>query len=130
MAASLPLDGARDHLDHFIIGEIDGELACTGGLEVYGADALLRSVVVTEEMRGRSCARQLLDRLMKNCIKLGVTRVYLLTTTAQSYFSRLDFAVVDRAQIPEAVGHSREFRGACPASATAMALQLNPAAPF
>lgn len=129
MAAGLPLDGARDHMDHFIVGEIDGELACAGGLEVYGADALLRSVVVAEEMRGRSCARQLLDLLIQDCIKLGVTRVYLLTTTAQAYFSKLGFTVVDRAEIPEPVRRSREFQGACPASATAMALQLNPSAP-
>lgn len=130
MAASLPLDGARDHMEHFIVGEIDGEMACAGGLEVYGADALLRSVVVAEEMRGRSCAQQLVDLLMQNCIKLGVTRVYLLTTTAQAYFSRLGFVVVDRARIPEPVRLSREFRGACPASASAMALQLNRDAPF
>lgn len=125
LAAGLPLDGARDHMDHFIVGEIDGELACAGGLEVYGADALLRSIVVTDEMRGRSCGRKLFDRLMQDCIKLGVTRLYLLTTTAQAYFSRFGFAAVDRADIPELVRLSREFQDACPASATAMALQLN-----
>lgn len=128
-AAGLPLDGARDHIDHFIVGEIDGELACAGGLEIYGADALLRSIVVTAEMRGRSCARKMLDQLMQDCARLGVTRVYLLTTTAQAYFARLGFAMVDRAEIPEPVRLSRQFQDACPASATAMALQLNRSAP-
>jgi amino-acid N-acetyltransferase len=124
-AAGLPLDGARDHIDHFFVGEIDGELACAGGLEVYGEAALLRSIVVADDVRGSGCGRQLVDRLTHECEQLGVTSLYLLTTTAQSYFSRLGFAVLDRAGIPKPVRLSREFQGACPASATAMALHIN-----
>lgn len=124
--AGLPRDGGRDHLDQFIVGEIDGELICAGGLEVYGTNALLRSMVVTTAMRGKGWARKLLDQLIQDCASLGVTRLYLLTTTARTYFSRSGFAVVDRATIPEPVLQSREFQGACPASATAMALNLQP----
>lgn len=127
--AELPLDGARDHIDHFFVGQIDGELKCAGGLEVYGAAALLRSIAVASDVRGRGCGRQLVDRLTQECEQLGVTSLYLLTTTAQSYFSRMGFAVVDRAEIPTPLRRSREFQGACPASATAMALHINRSEP-
>lgn len=129
LAAGLPLDGARDHIDQFVVGDIDGELACAGGFEVYGADALLRSVAVAEDMRGSGCGRQLIDLLTQECLQLGVTRLFLLTTTATEYFARLGFAIVDRADIPAAVRLSREFQGACPASATAMAISLSPSIP-
>ena len=30
----LPLEGARDHLDQFLVGSLDAELVCTAGLEI------------------------------------------------------------------------------------------------
>jgi amino-acid N-acetyltransferase len=124
LTAGLPLDGARDHANHFLVGEIGGELVCAGGLEVYGADALLRSIVVAADARANGCGRQLVARLIQLCEQLGVANVYLLTTAAQAYFSGLGFTVVNRAAIPEPVSQSREFKGACPASATAMARKI------
>lgn len=120
LAGGLPLDGAQDHLAHFMVGEAGGKLVCVGGLELYGADALLRSVAVNEESRGNGWGKQLLDRLTEQAAGLGIGRLYLLTTTADAYFSRLGYSEVSRAEIPDLLRGSREFQGACPASATAM----------
>jgi amino-acid N-acetyltransferase len=45
-ASGLPLDGAREHFGTYIVAELEGKLTSTGGLELYGNDALLRSVAV------------------------------------------------------------------------------------
>jgi amino-acid N-acetyltransferase len=120
LAAGLPLDGAQQHLSHFVVGEVDGKPICAGGLEVYGADALLRSIVVDDESRGKGWGNQLLARLTEHAATLSVTRLYLLTTSAEAYFLRRGFVAVPRPNIPEQLNFSRELQGACPASATAM----------
>ncbi|WP_228893963.1 arsenic resistance N-acetyltransferase ArsN2 [Pseudoduganella aquatica] len=124
LAAGLPLEGAQEHLAHFVVGEAAGKIVCAGGLEVYGADALLRSIVVDAESRGKRWAEQVLARLTEQALQLNVATLYLLTTTAESYFSRLGFLLVHRDHIPEQLIRSREFQGACPASAIAMKLYI------
>ncbi|MET3135396.1 N-acetylglutamate synthase-like GNAT family acetyltransferase/DNA-binding MarR family transcriptional regulator [Oxalobacteraceae bacterium GrIS 1.11] len=124
LAEGLPLDGAQEHLTRFTVGEASGQLVCAGGLEVYGADALLRSVVVDTESRGKGWGKQLLIQLTEQAAGLGVTKLYLLTTTAEAYFSRLGYGAVSRSRIPEQLKRSREFQGACPASATVMTMRI------
>ena len=126
LAEGLPLDGAKEHLAHFLVGEQGGQLACAGGLEVYGDVALLRSVVVAPEVRGKGLAKHLLADLAALAASLGISRLYLLTTSAESYFSGLGFRRVARSRIPGQLQQSREFQGACPASACAMALRIQP----
>jgi amino-acid N-acetyltransferase len=124
LAEQLPLDGAQEHLARFTVGEAGGRLVCAGGLEVYGADALLRSVVVDTESRGKGWGRQLLVHLTEQAAGLGVTKLYLLTTTAEAYFTRLGYGAVSRSRVPEQLKRSREFQGACPASATVMTTRI------
>jgi amino-acid N-acetyltransferase len=124
LAEGLPPDGAKDHLAHFLVGEQGGQLASAGGLEVYGGAALLRSVVVAPEARGKGLAKRLLADLAALAASLGIGRLYLLTTTAESYFSGLGFRRVARSRIPGQLQQSREFQGACPASASAMVLRI------
>lgn len=124
LAEGLPLDGAQEHLAHFVVGEMAGTLVCAGGLEVYGDDALLRSVVVDAGSRGKGWARQVLARLTEQALELGVSTLYLLTTTADTYFSKLGFRAVTRDAIPEQLILSRQFQGACPASASAMKMRI------
>jgi amino-acid N-acetyltransferase len=54
----------------------------------------------------------------------GVETVALLTTTAAGFFPRFGFRAVERATVPVALQASVEFRSACPASATAMVLDV------
>jgi amino-acid N-acetyltransferase len=123
--AALPLDGAREHLDHFVVGTINGQIVCAGGLEIYGSDALLRSVVVAERFRGMKYGLALMVKIMQLANERGVVRLFLLTTTAASYFGTLGFVPASRDEVPEAVKQSREFQGACPASATLLTALTN-----
>jgi amino-acid N-acetyltransferase len=54
----------------------------------------------------------------------GLAGVYALTTTAERYFPRLGFEVIERADVPAPVQESLEFRSICPASAVALRLKL------
>lgn len=124
--AALPLDGAREHLDDYLVGTVAGDIVCAGGLEVYGADALLRSVVVAPQCRGMGHGAALMASLMQLAKERGVAHLFLLTTTAADYFDGFGFAPASNDEVPQAMRRSREFQGACPASATLLAARVDP----
>lgn len=122
--ASLPLDGARDHLAAFVVAERGELLVGCAAVERYGDAGLLRSVAVAASERGRGTGTALVDRCLSDASSAGIRTLVLLTTTAERYFPRFGFEVIDRDSAPDAVRASAEFRGACPASATVMRLAL------
>src|SRR5262249_14936342 len=94
-----------------------GTLAGYGGLEVLGADALLRSVITVPEMRDRAYGVAIVSRMELLALRRGARTLYLLTTTAASFFEKLGYAAIDRSEAPPAVAATREFTIHCPASA-------------
>ena len=123
--ADLVLDDVSEHVHSFIVAEHDGELTGAMGLELRGGDALLRSAVVVPAARGAGVGRELFERMQSVAREHGVGTLYLLTTTARSYWTHLGFTPIAREEVPAAVRESVEFRGACPASATAMSFVLD-----
>jgi arsenite methyltransferase len=91
-------------------------VAGAAGLEVYGRDGLLRSVVVDPVWQGRGLARELVASRLHQAAKLGLRTVYLLTGTAAGYFSQLGFTPVDRSEAPQGLRDSPEFTSLCPDS--------------
>ena len=128
-ASALPLDGARDHLGEFILAERDGQVVGCAAVERYGDAGLLRSVAVASSERGQGTGTTLVGQCLSDASRSGIRTVVLLTTTAERYFPRFGFEVIGRDAVPEAVRASAEFQGACPASATVMALTLPAAQP-
>ncbi len=118
--AELPTAGVEESLDHFLVAEHEGDMVAAAGLEVHAPAALLRSVAVRPDWRGKGLARQLVDRLLAKATAAGIQDIYLLTTTAEHYFPRLGFVCVRRDEVPGGVQASIEFREACPASAVVM----------
>jgi arsenate reductase len=103
----------------------DAEIVAVAGLEVYGTAALLRAVAVAPSHRDRGLARRLVEDRLRVARERGLPRVYLLTTTAGSYFRRLGFEDVARAQAPDELRASPEFAALCPASAVCLARRLD-----
>ena len=126
--AKLPLSGARDHFDDFILATTDRIIGCIG-LERYGEAGLLRSLVVASPYRGKGTGRELVEACLDHARASGVTTVVLLTETAEQFFQNLGFARVDRGEVPKSVHASAEFQGACPSSAVAMQRRLVPGSP-
>lgn len=119
-ASGLPLDGVAQALPTFVVAEHGGRLVGVAGLEVCRDDALLRSVAVEPEWRSRGLGRALVTRAIENAEARGLHALYLLTTTAERYFPSFGFERIERADVPAGVRETKEFRDACPASATAM----------
>lgn len=123
-ASLLPLDGAKERLDGFIVARAEGRVVGCAGIEVYGEHALLRSVAIRTEARGKGLGDALVKRTIALAKERGATALYLLTTTAEGYFPRFGFLNVARTEVPSSLHSSAEFQGACPESATAMRLDL------
>jgi len=101
-----------------------GEIVAYAGFELYGADALLRSVVVLPGRRRAGQGRAMVSATLAEAGRLGATRVFLLTTTAKVFFERLGFAAIDRASAPAAILATRQIAGLCPSSAPLMVKAL------
>lgn len=96
-----------------------------GGLEIYGSDALMRSVVTLPPLRGRRIGAAIVTALEAEARLAKCRTVYLLTTTAQPLFEKLRYGVIDRAQAPAAIRASAQFSSLCPASAALMMKRLD-----
>ena len=122
--AGLPLEGVEEHFAHFLVAEAGPDLLGAIGMEVYGSEALLRSAVVTPDWRGRGVGTMLHDALVECAASLGVTRIVLLTTTAEAFFARRGFRTIPAASIGGPLRMSSEFQGACPSTAVCMERRL------
>jgi amino-acid N-acetyltransferase len=117
----LPISDITDeHLEHFFLVGPDGSPAGLVGLELYGTDALLRSLVVGENARGNGLGSTLVEHAEQYAATNGVRSIYLLTTTAETFFKRLGYEGIDRSQAPPSIKGTREFANLCPASSAFM----------
>jgi len=123
-ANKLPLDGARQHLNTYLLATSNGELVGSAGAEIYGHIALMRSVAVAPGLHQQGLGRALVGRLIEEARRRNITRLYLLTVTAPEYFAQFGFKRTKIEEAPVALKASAEFQGACPACAALMSLGL------
>ena len=116
----LPLDGASDFCESMVVARNVGQVVGAAALELYADGALLRSVVVDASVQGKGVGQQLTVAALALANKLGVSTVFLLTTTAADFFPRFGFERITREDVPASVRTSVEFQSACPASAVVM----------
>jgi amino-acid N-acetyltransferase len=128
-AAGLPLAGLTDHLGAAIVGRAEGRIVACAALEIHRDGALLRSVAVDGALRGHGLGAQIVSAALDLARRRGVTKAYLLTTTAEQYFRRFGFTPVTRDTVPPGVRRSVEFESACPAGAVAMEVLIDSALP-
>ncbi len=124
-ASDLPhRDVTAAMLSHFLLARDGGQLVGAIGLEPYGRVGLLRSLAVAEAERGRGLGIELTRALERRARELGVKDLYLLTTTAERFFGKLGYRVVQRADVPDAIRATTEFRDICPSSSVCMVKTL------
>jgi short-subunit dehydrogenase/N-acetylglutamate synthase-like GNAT family acetyltransferase len=115
------------HLQHFLVQRDDARLAGVVGLEMLGRVALLRSLAVPASYRGKGIGSQLTRKAEEYARSQGVEVLYMLTTTADAFFARRGYHLVDRNAVPTVVGETAEFQSLCPASATCRVKHLRTA---
>jgi N-acetylglutamate synthase-like GNAT family acetyltransferase len=109
-SAGLPVPDADDSPVQMMAAFAGPHLIGCVGWEQHGADALLRSLAVVEEVRGEGVGTALVNALLAVLEGIGITEVWLLTTGAADWFEHHAFTRSDREAVPEAVRASREFR--------------------
>jgi amino-acid N-acetyltransferase len=120
----LPPDGLDGHVGSLLVARQGSAIVGSAALELYGPDALLRSVAVDGTRRGCGLGRRLTEAALTLAHAHGVRRVFLLTETAADFFPRFGFRLVARTAVPASVQQSVEFSSACPAGALVMVREL------
>jgi amino-acid N-acetyltransferase len=123
-SSSLPADDLN-FTNHLLIGFYhESDPVGTGGLEIYGDYALLRSLSVKVGIRGQAFGSTITDHLISQAKKKKLKAIYLLTETAHAFFLKKGFKDVARADVPEEVKASTEFSKVCPTTAVVMKMAL------
>lgn len=121
----LPLDGLDGLWPTMVVArESSSTIVGVAAVEIYEGGALLRSVAVDPAHQGHGLARQLTEAALAMARRRGAATVFLLTTTAERFFPRFGFEVIQRDDVPAPVRASVEFQSACPASAVVMRASL------
>ena len=104
--------------------EEEESILAIGGIEVFAPYALLRSVAVLPEQRGRGLARKIVGQLESLAKKKDVAEIFLLTTDAAGYFENLGYRVRDRSHVPSEISSTSQFSDLCPSSSILMSKSL------
>ncbi len=123
-ANSLPFSDLMTSEITFLVATDGQQLQGCIGLEAMGEVGLLRSFAVEAAIQNQGIGKILFDSLIQYARQIGITDLYLLTTTAAGYFEKQKFEKISRDQVPLAIQNTAEFAGICPASATVMRLSI------
>jgi amino-acid N-acetyltransferase len=124
--AGLPHEDFAAHLANFLVARQGGVVVGAVGFERHGHDALLRSLVVAEGWQGDGLGGALLKRIEDEAQRQDIRRFYLLTTTAERFFTKRWFKKIARSEVPPPIAATPEFRSLCPASAICLSRTVKP----
>jgi len=115
--AALPTsDLTHDHMtDFFYVGPASAPIGVVG-VQFFGTDALLRSLVVSSAHRAHGFGHKLVQHAEEHARRRGARNVYLLTTTAEAFFRSRGYTDASRDAAPTAIRATPEFSSLCPAS--------------
>jgi amino-acid N-acetyltransferase len=112
------------HLEHFFALDDKSGLFGVIGLELYSDIALLRSLAVLSKHRGSGFGKQLVGHSEQYAKAQGVQTVYLLTISAEQFFSRQGYSSISRSEAPTSIKNTAEFSNLCPLSSIFMTKRL------
>lgn len=113
-------DLAATDWSHFFVYLIHGKIVGIIGVEIFPTIGLLRSLAVAPDHQGRQIGTGLMHTVISHAQTLGLTTLYLLTTTAPNFFERFGFTAINRDETPSAIKATAEFSQLCPAEAVVM----------
>jgi amino-acid N-acetyltransferase len=111
-------------LQHFLTARDASVMIGLVGLQINGNCALLRSLAVHLDYRNQGLATGLVDKIEDYARSLNINTLYLLTLTAEDFFSKCGFQKTARATAPAGIQKTAEFRELCPATAAFMTKRL------
>lgn len=118
-ASELPVSDLTAQV-RFLGERLDGQLVGVVGLEARGEVALLRSLAVAATHRGGGLGSELVAAVERLASQEGILDLYLLTTTAETWFARRGYRRLPREAAPDGIRSTAEFSSICPASSAFM----------
>jgi N-acetylglutamate synthase-like GNAT family acetyltransferase len=110
--ANLGTEGVRETIDYFLLMEDEsGRLRATLGVEPFGENGLLRSLVVTAGMKENEILL-LFEQILRLTKEKQLTSLYLATNKATSvpFFKMLGFSTVSVEELPEDLHQSQHIK--------------------
>ena len=103
----------------------NGKVSGSIGLELWGKQGLLRSLVIAKNERSKGLGSALVLYVIEQARQSGVNELYLLTDQVGEYYLRFGFEYFERKKVSGDVLQSSEFRGACLETAPVMRIKLS-----
>ena len=100
--------------------ESDDNLAGIIGIELYENIGLLRSLVVRSDLRNTGNGKALVAKAESWALKNDISHLYLLTTSAVEFFTKLNYELTQRDKAPLSIASTSQFSSLCPSSAIFM----------
>lgn len=122
--AGLPVDDVDTSPVDFLVMREAGQVVGVAGLQNAEGAGLLRSLAVLPSLHGQGRGGALVAAVERLAEQRGIDDLYLLTTTAPSFFALHDYLRVHRASVPLALQATRQFTTLCPATAVCMHKRL------
>ncbi len=120
-AENLPTDIVDERKGLIWVVDDAGTIAGAGALELYGADALLRSLVIAPGKKARGWGSRMVRDMETFAAESGVKTLWLLTETAEQFFAVRGYTKVDRTIIlNQGILDSAEFKHLCASTAVCM----------
>jgi len=121
----LPVSDINFDKQEFLVAEINSEIVGSIALEKYGKNGILRSFAVRKAYRNQKIGEKLYNKTIALSKSSGIEQLYLLTTTAEQYFKKVGWKVIDRTKVPEEISSSTEFASVCPSISICMKSEIN-----
>jgi amino-acid N-acetyltransferase len=116
---NLPTEDISEATSLFVVEE-DNSVIGTIALEYAGSEGLLRSLAVAEDHRQNGLGGELVSFIEAYAMRQGIQQLYLLTTTAEKFFAKRGYLVVERTAVSPFIQNSSEFASVCPSTAVVM----------
>jgi amino-acid N-acetyltransferase len=119
--AGVPYQDLQAQSLHQFLVACSGEkiVACIG-MERYTLNALIRSLTVHPSFERQGIASHLLRTIEEQARAKGTASIYLLTTSATSFFLARGYKRIDRASTPVLIQRSTQFTALCPSQAACL----------
>jgi len=123
---NLPTEHIEDQFSNFfLIFDSCNQLVGCAGLEEYGSFGLLRSVAISKRLQNKQLGSKLVLRMEQLATDLHLSDLYLLTETAEKFFTKHNYSIVPREKVPLEIQNSFEYAVSCKESGIVMKKSLS-----
>lgn len=123
--SNLPESDIKIDDKHLFFGSFNNiNLTATIGIEIYGTNALLRSLAVVDSERGNGLGKAMVKYLEDYSKDKNIKKLFLLTNTAEKFFLSIGYKICDRKNAPKEIKSTAQFSDLCPSSSSFMTKSL------